>query len=193
MMGRSLALLILLLSVIAAPCQGATTGAQRPDPELLAQLRKAIRDPHGFRDRFAAEVWLLDMSGRLRNKVPDPTERLTILKAVHYEATRAGLYPELVLALIQVESNFDRYAISNAGALGLMQVMPFWLKEIGRPNDSLFDIQTNLRLGCTILAYYLKREHGDLRAALARYNGSAGQRQYPDRVLYLLSQRWYMQ
>jgi soluble lytic murein transglycosylase-like protein len=184
----------LLLPFAAVALAGvAARAAPPPDPELLALLRKAIRDPRGFRDRFDAEVWLLDMSNRLRDRVPDPEQRLTILKAVHYEADRAGLFPGLVLALIQVESDFNPYAISDTGALGLMQVMPFWLKDIGRPDDSLFDIRTNLRLGCTILAYYRKKEHGDLRRALARYNGSAGKHWYPDRVLNLLSRRWYRQ
>ncbi len=185
----------LLLPFAAAALAGTAAQAtpSPPDPELLALLRKAIRDPRGFRDRFDAEVWLLDMSNRLRERVPNPEQRLTILKAVHYEAIRAGLFPGLVLALIQVESDFNPYAISDTGALGLMQVMPFWLKDIGRPDDSLFDIRTNLRLGCTILAYYRKKEHGNLRRALARYNGSAGKRWYPDRVLNLLSRRWYRQ
>ncbi len=186
--------LMLPVAAVLAPRAGRAAAPQQPpDPELLALLRKAIRDPRGFRDRFAAEVWLMDMSRRLRNRVPDPKLRIEILEAAHYEARRAGLFPGLVLAVIQVESNFDRYAISRAGALGLMQVMPFWLKEIGRPDANLFDIQTNLRLGCTILAYYLRRSHGNLRRALARYNGSAGRRGYSDRVLEQLSARWYRQ
>jgi len=118
-------------------------------------------------------------------------ERLQILKIAHGEAMRARLDPELVLAVIDVESNFDRFAVSYAGARGLMQVMPFWLKEIGRPQDNLFHITTNLRMGCTILRYYLDMEHGDLRHALERYNGSRGQRHYPDRVLDRLSRKWY--
>ena len=97
----------------------------------------------------------------------------------------------LVLALINVESNFDRFAISYAGARGLMQIMPFWLDEIGRPDDNLFHIKTNLRFGCTILRHYLDRERGDLTKALARYNGSVGRRVYPDKVMNRLSGRWY--
>jgi soluble lytic murein transglycosylase-like protein len=92
-----------------------------------------------------------------------------------------------------VESNFDRFAISSAGARGLMQVMPFWLDEIGRPDDDLFDIETNLRFGCTILRHYLDRERGDRVRALARYNGSLGQTWYPQRVFTALSQRWFQQ
>jgi soluble lytic murein transglycosylase-like protein len=107
------------------------------------------------------------------------------------EASRAKLPPELVLAVIQVESNFDRFAISEAGARGLMQVMPFWLKELGRPDDNLFDAQTNLRFGCTILRYYLDREKGNRVRALARYNGSIGSFRYPNLVFAALRDKWY--
>jgi soluble lytic murein transglycosylase-like protein len=112
---------------------------------------------------------------------------------VHYEAKRVHLSPELVLAVIEVESNFNPFAISSAGARGLMQVMPFWLKQIGRPGDSLFRVHTNLRLGCTILRYYLDKEKGNLFHALARYNGSRGQRTYPALVDRAWKTRWYYQ
>jgi soluble lytic murein transglycosylase-like protein len=125
--------------------------------------------------------------------VKDPKERLAILKTVHYEARRAELDPELVLAVIDVESRYDRFAISSAGARGLMQVMPFWLDEIGHPEDNLFVINTNIRLGCTILKYYLDMEKGNLARALARYNGSLGQYWYPKLVFNALSNRWYKQ
>jgi len=160
---------------------------------MRAVLIGAIQSSDSFEDRFDAEVWLTDMSQRLSRKVSDPEERLLILKTVHYEASRADLPPEMVLALIQVESNFDRFAISYAGARGLMQVMPFWLDEIGRPSDDLFDIHTNLRMGCTILRHYLEREKGDRTRALARYNGSVGKVWYPQRVYKALSKRWYRQ
>jgi len=160
---------------------------------MRAVLIDAIQSADSFDDRFDAEVWLTDMSQRLSHKVSDPEERLLILRTVHYEASRADLPPEMVLALIQVESNFDRFAISYAGARGLMQVMPFWLDEIGRPNDDLFDIHTNLRMGCTILRHYLEREKGDRTRALARYNGSVGKVWYPQRVYKALSKRWYQQ
>ena len=156
-------------------------------------LLQAVASTDSFRDRFHAEVWLMDMSARLARRVRDPEERLTILKAVHYEATRADLPPELVLAVIDVESNFDRFAISSANALGLMQVMPFWVDEIGRPEDNLFEVPTNLRYGCTILRYYYDMEDGDLFQALARYNGSTGKRWYPERVLGRLSRKWFQQ
>ena len=131
------------------------------------------------------------MSGRLERQVNNAEERIEILKRVHFEATRVDVAPELVLAVIDVESNFDRYAISVAGARGLMQIMPFWLDEIGRPKDNLIHIDTNLRFGCTILKYYLDLEKGDLKRALGRYNGSLGGRQYPNKVLDKLRKKWY--
>ena len=162
-----------------------------PDPELREILRAAASDSDSFPDRFEAEVWLTDMSGRLARHVSDPRERIKILTRVHYEASRVELPPELILAVIEVESNFDRYAISVAGAIGLMQIMPFWLDEIGRPNDNLLHIDTNLRYGCTILRFYYDKEKGDLRRALGRYNGSLGKRKYPNKVIDKLSKKWF--
>lgn len=167
--------------------------AQEPlDPELRAQLQRAVESSKSFVDRFEAEVWLSDMDQRLARHRPKLTgdERLELLKLVHHEATRAAISPELVLAVIDIESRFDRFAISSVGAQGLMQVMPFWLKEIGHPEDNLFDLHTNLRMGCTILKYYLDRSKGDVRRALNRYNGTR-QRKYSDKVLQVLSARWY--
>ncbi len=183
-------LLALTLSTIA-PSYAATQ--ERPDDQLRQMLISAIESSDSFQDRFDAEVWLTDMSSRLRNTVHDPEERLLILKATHYEAIRAGIPPELVLAVIHVESAFEHFAVSSAGARGLMQVMPFWLNEIGRPDDDLFDIQTNLRFGCTILKHYLDRESGDQTKALARYNGSVGKAKYPQKVFNALTTRWYRQ
>jgi len=163
------------------------------DEQLKNLLIEAIEDTSGFEDRFDAEVWLLDMSTRMAKQVPDPEERMEILKHVHREASRVKLQPELVLSVIQVESNFDPYAISWVGARGLMQIMPFWLKEIGHPNDNLFDIKTNLRFGCTILSYYLNIEKGNLFRALGRYNGSLGKSRYPKKVFRALNKKWYEQ
>jgi len=163
---------------------------QAPDSALRALLMQAITKQDSFKDRFDAEVWLVDMSKRLAPLVPDPEKRVKLLKQIHYEAIRARLRPELVLAVIEVESRFDRFAISRAGAMGLMQVMPFWLKEIGRPNDNLFDVHTNLRLGCTILRYYMDKEKNDLTAALARYNGSLYSYKYTNRIFRVLDKRW---
>ena len=164
---------------------------ERPDADLRGVLEKAIGEADSFQDRFEAEVWLMDMSTRLKSRVPDDHERLELLKNIHYEATRADLAPELVLAVINTESNFDRWAISRVGARGLMQIMPFWLKEIPQAGDNLFDIRTNLRFGCTILKHYLKREKGDFQRALARYNGSLGKEWYPNRVFDTLRKRWF--
>ncbi len=166
-------------------------GAPSPSPELRDALRSAASDTATFTDRFHAEVWLTDMSQRLERQVKDPEERIKILKLVHMEATRAELSPELILSLIETESNFDRYAVSVAGAIGLMQIMPFWLDEIGRPDDNLLHIDTNLRYGCTILKFYLDKENGDLRRALGRYNGSLGKRKYPNKVIDKLSRKWF--
>jgi soluble lytic murein transglycosylase-like protein len=178
--------------LLAQPVHG-QPGVKEIPPELRQAVQRAIQSSDSFVDRFDAEVWLLDMSTRLARRVPDPEERVYILKAVHYEATRSGLVPELVLAVIDIESRFDRFAISRVGARGLMQVMPFWLKELKQPEANLFDITTNLRIGCTILKYYLDKEDGELRPALARYNGSLGKRKYPDMVFTALSEKWFKQ
>jgi len=187
---KKLPQLVVLTALFALlPASGAAQG--HPDPELRKVLLAAVSEADSFPDRFEAEVWLTDMSARLARIVDDPEERIAILTRVHYEASRAELPPELVLAVIEVESNFDRYAVSVAGALGLMQIMPFWLDEIGRPDDNLLHIDTNLRYGCTILRYYLDKEKGDLRRALGRYNGSLGKRKYPNLVVDKLTRRWF--
>jgi soluble lytic murein transglycosylase-like protein len=183
----------LALSLAVAMLLHATAvhAEQTPDPELREVLRAAASDSSSFVDRFDAEVWLTDMSRRLERHIENPEERIRLLTQVHLEASRAELPPELVLAVIEVESNFDRYAVSVAGALGLMQIMPFWLDEIGRPNDNLLHVDTNLRYGCTILRFYLDKEQGDLRRALGRYNGSLGKRKYPNKVIDKLSRKWF--
>jgi len=164
-----------------------------PDQNLRKLLIEAVNNSDSFEDRFDAEVWLTDMSRRMAPKVKDASARLDLLRLIHYEASRAELPPELVLAVIEVESDFDRWAISASGAQGLMQVMPFWLKEIGRPDDNLHQPQTNLRLGCTILRYYLDLENGDLTRGLARYNGSQGKVIYSNKVIDALRFRWFRQ
>lgn len=168
--------------------------AQIDDPELLELrnfLQATIAEADSFNDRFDAEVWLMDMSGRLSPFIEDPKQRLKLLKMVHREARLAELKPDLVLALIEVESRFDRFAVSRAGAQGLMQVMPFWKREIGRPDDNLTDIQTNLRYGCRILQFYIQKAGGNWTEALARYNGSYGKLWYPERVMDAWKRRWY--
>jgi len=179
----------LLAPVLPLTSYGA---AEEPDPELRALLIEAVHSTESFNDRFDAEVWLTDMSARLARQVPDTEERLRILRTVHLQAKGAGIAPELVLAVIDVESNFDRFAISSASALGLMQIMPFWVKEVGYSDmNLLFDIEFNVLLGCRILKYYLDMEKGDLVQALARYNGSTGRRWYADRVIDRLRLKWF--
>jgi soluble lytic murein transglycosylase-like protein len=185
---RTLTLQLFVFSLLISPVSASQQ--QSPSPELRNLLKRAITDSESFQDKFDAEVWLVDMSNRLKPFVKDDEKRITLLKQVHYEASRAKLRPELVLAVIEVESRFDKFAISHSGALGLMQVMPFWLKEIGRPNDNLFDMKTNLRMGCTILRHYLDKENGDLTHALARYNGSLYSYRYTTKVFRALDKRW---
>lgn len=186
---RARVLLCLMLSAGVPMAQAGPTG--EPEPELRALLKRAVADADSFEHRFDAEVWLVDMSGRLKRFIKNDAERLHFLRVLHREAQRARIPPELALAVIEVESRFDRYAISSAGAQGYMQIMPFWLKEIAGPEENLFHTQTNLRMGCTILRYYLDRERGNLVGALARYNGSYGKPTYPNLVLRALNRRWH--
>jgi soluble lytic murein transglycosylase-like protein len=181
------------LLLVTTMCYAGVAGAQkliRPDPELITMVKQAEADATGFDDKYAAQVWLTSMSPRMADWVPDAAERLRLLKLIHAEASRAQVPPQLVLALIEVESRFDAYAVSHSGAVGLMQIMPFWLDLIGRADDSLVHAQTNLRMGCTILHYYLVKSHGDIREALQRYNGATIGIDYSDRVLMALSKTW---
>lgn len=160
------------------------------DQALVELLRNAAADASSFEDHYDAQVWLVSKDQHLAKIIKDPAERLALLKLIHAEATRAGLLPEVVLALIEVESRFDSYAVSRAGAQGMMQIMPFWKNEIGRPDDNLINTKTNLRYGCTILKYYLDMEKGHLPDALARYNGSYGKYWYSERVMDAWEARW---
>ena len=175
-------------------------GTQLYEP-LAADVRSALRSAiaerkpprHAFNNPLQAADWLSAMSQRLERRLPDIATRLDFLRSLHYEASRAGLDPQLVLSLIEVESGFQRYAVSSAGARGLMQVMPFWADLIGDGNVRLlFDIRTNLRFGCVILRHYLDLERGDLFRALGRYNGSLGKPDYPDLVLATLRTKWQL-
>lgn len=181
-------LLALLLPGVALA--GNHAPITQPDPDLVYLVQQATQDSQDFQDDYDRQVWLTSMSGRMVDYVPDLKERASLLTLIHKEATRAKLPPQLVLSVIQVESKFDAYAVSKSGAVGLMQIMPFWLKLIGHPDDSLVHAQTNLRMGCTILKYYITKTHGDLRAALQRYNGATVGIDYSDQVLKALSQRW---
>lgn len=178
-----------LLLAFGLPAHAGPTG--EIEPELRVLLETAIAEADSFEHRFDAEVWLTDMSGRLERFIKDDVERLHFLRILHREAQRARIPPEIALAVIEVESRFDRFALSSAGAQGYMQIMPFWLKEIAGPDENLFHVQTNLRMGCTILRFYLDKERGNLVGALARYNGSYGKTWYPDRVMRALNQRWH--
>lgn len=181
------AVVVLLLAgaANAGPAPPASTA-------LRAAVRTALTAPDaGFQDRYARSVWMQTMEARLAPIVKNPARRRRLLLLVHVEATRAGVPPALVLAMINVESNFDRWAVSATGAQGLMQIMPFWLKIAGKPGDNLFDPRTNVRIGCTVLAYYLRQSHGDIAEALQRYYGKHYGNGYAQRVLTLLSNRWY--
>lgn len=183
--------LAIVLTCASVNTMAQTQAAGQETAELRKFLLDTINDADSFKDRFDAEVWLVDMSGRLERFIADPKYRLDLLRAIHREAKRADLKPDLVLALIEVESRFDQFAISRVGAQGLMQVMPFWKNEIGRSEDNLTDINTNLRYGCRILQFYMKKEQGNWMNALARYNGSYGQYWYPERVMDAWKKRWY--
>ncbi len=181
-MKRALCLLLFLPALALA-------GAQKEEAlsaSVQTAMQRSINDSAEPRLIFArpedGQVWLAEMSRRLQRRIPDELVRRRLLTAIHYEATRAGLDPQLVMGLIHVESGFNRYAISSVGARGLMQVMPFWLRLIGARDQNLFDIHTNLRFGCTILRHYLDIEKGDLFRALGRYNGSLGKAEYPNMV-----------
>lgn len=185
-----------LIAAWALSLAGAAVAAptRAPEAELRPLLKQAIESATSFDDPALAEVWLTDMSTRIARyapkAMPDPETRLRFLRLLHAEATRAGVSPELALATIDVESRFERFAVSSVGALGYMQIMPFWIEEIGKPGDNLFHTPTNLRMGCTILKFYLDKENGSYVRALARYNGSIGKPDYPYLVLDRLTRRW---
>ncbi len=194
---QALGTALLLLAIGLATPGPALAGAQvyeELSASVRAALSKTVADSAAPRIIMAnpaqAEAWLKAMSERLERFMPDPAERRDFLVTVHYEATRAGLDPQLVLGLIQVESGFRKYAVSSASARGYMQVMPFWVKLIGTPEHNLFHLRTNLRYGCTILRHYLDMENGNLFRALGRYNGSLGQPDYPNLVLGAWKTRW---
>jgi soluble lytic murein transglycosylase-like protein len=185
--------LIGLALFCAAP---AFAGAQLYEPlsaSVQATMSKAISDQAvetRLTDTPTAKAWLAEMSRRLAKHLPDPEYRDDLLATIYYEAKRAGLDPEMVMGLIEVESGFHKYAVSSAGARGFMQVMPFWVQQIGTAEQDLFHLRTNLRYGCTILRHYLDIEQGDLFRALGRYNGSLGQAQYPNMVLAAWKNHW---
>jgi soluble lytic murein transglycosylase-like protein len=177
---------------------------RQQDPGLREVIADAIRSPRCFANKYDDVVWFALMKPRVetRLRAQPPDLRLgadvdkaaeRILRAVQCESSKHVMLrdrPQLVLAVIDVESAFDPFAVSYAGAVGLMQVMPFWPTELGLSRKDLIDVELNIRMGTSILAYYLERERGDYRRALGRYNGSVGRRDYPDLVLGRLSSRW---
>lgn len=172
-------------------------GNQREEPlsnSVKALMQKSISDLASpqliFASQEEGQAWMTEMSQRLQKRMPNQAYREDFLRSVHYEATRAGLDPQLVMGLIQVESGFKKYAVSSVGARGYMQVMPFWVKSIGNPEHNLFHLRLNLRYGCTILRHYLDIERGDLYRALGRYNGSLGKPQYPNLVVGAWKNHW---
>jgi soluble lytic murein transglycosylase-like protein len=175
----------------------ASAGAQAEEklaPSVVAGLSKAIADapiPINFANGSDLQPWLREMSQRVAFKLPDERERRDLLSTVYYEASRAGLDPQVMLGVMYHESGFKKYAISTAGARGYMQVMPFWLKLIGQPEQNLFHLRTNLRYGAVILRYYLDAENGDYYRALGRYNGSLGRPEYPNAVMAAVNRHFH--
>lgn len=189
-----------LACLLAAASLSAWAGPQQYEPmsaSVRASLHAAVSDAAPptllIADPVERDNWLAEMSRRLEKRIPDPRYRDELLISIHYEATRAGLDPQMVLGLIQVESGFRKYAVSSAGARGYMQVMPFWVNTIGESEDNLFHLRKNLRYGCTILRHYLDIEKGDLFRALGRYNGSLGRAEYPNMVRAAWEKHWTYQ
>ena len=194
---RKAAGLLVLVGWVLASTSPAFAGNQHYEPlaaSVQAALQAAVSDRASPDPEFPSIMekidWLTEMSRRLEKRMPDRSARIEFLKTVYYEAKRAGLDPQLVLGLIQVESGFKKYAVSQAGARGYMQVMPFWIKLIGQKDNNLFHLRINLRYGCTILRHYLDIEKGDLYRALGRYNGSLGQAEYPNQVRTAWEKQW---
>lgn len=192
---------VALISLLAMPCAFTSpisfAGSQIEEPlsnSVKALMQRSISDKASPRLTFdtpqEGQAWLAEMSQRLQKRIPDTAYREDFLRTVQYEATRAGLDPQMVLGLIQVESGFKKYAVSSVGARGFMQVMPFWVRSIGAKEHNLFHLKLNLRYGCTILRHYIDIEHGDLYRALGRYNGSLGQPQYPNLVHGAWRKNW---
>lgn len=180
------------LLCLSALC-GAVHADGQLDPELKGVVQRAIVTAECFPDKYESAVWYTLMEPKLRRIVKDRDERLHILKTAFCEAQRPGelrLPPGLVMSLMEIESRFDRWAVSSAGAVGLMQVMPFWPEQLGMKRWQLTHVEPNLRMGCAILRFYLAKERNDVRKALARYNGSVGRREYPDKVIGRWTRYW---
>jgi soluble lytic murein transglycosylase-like protein len=188
-MTRAIPCILCLVTLAALPL-GSARADRQMDPELRGVIAEVITPTECFEDKYDRAVWFASMEPRLARYVTDTNERAQILHDVHCEAKRVDIPPELVLAVMDVESRFNRFAVSSAGAVGLMQVMPFWPRELGMGNEQLVRITDNVRMGTTILGYYLRKERGNYQRALQRYNGSLGRPTYSDMVIDRLASRW---
>lgn len=186
---HSLKLLCIAVPISMALGTANSARANGVDPDLIQALKQATHDIQEGRTDLDSLTWLASMSEKLERRIPDPYYRIRLLKAVATESQRAGLDPQLVLSVIDIESNFNRHAISHAGAQGLMQVMPFWKEVYGDVSDDLYNPLVSLRYGCTILRHYMDKYPNATRA-LAAYNGSLGRDIYPNKVFKRLASRW---
>ena len=159
------------------------------DPNLIQALKQSTHDPRDKTTDLDSLMWLSKMSENLVKRIPNAFYRIRLLETVYHESQKVGLDPQLVLAVIDIESNFNRYAKSRVGAQGLMQVMPFWKNEYGTPDDDLFNPNVNIRYGCAILRHYMDKYDNPVDA-LAAYNGSLGKKKYPNKVYARLASSW---
>jgi soluble lytic murein transglycosylase-like protein len=186
--------LLITALLLALPAQAGNQREEAMSANVRSSMQRGLADTAvtrtAFRQAADETAWLKDMSSRLAKRMPDEAERLEFLTTLHWEASRAGVDPQLMLGLIQVESGFRKYAVSPVGARGYTQVMPFWVKAIGNPDHNLFQLRTNLRYGALILRHYIDIERGDLFRALGRYNGSLGRPEYPNLVVGAWKRHW---
>lgn len=186
-----------LILLLVGSSDLALAGGQKEEAlsaNARASLQKSMADTASTKTAFQnpaeEKAWLAEMSQRLAKRIPNESERRDFLTTLHWEASRAGVDPQLMLGLIQVESGFRKYAVSRVGARGYTQVMPFWVRTIGTPHHNLFQLRTNLRYGALILRHYIDIERGDLYRALGRYNGSLGRPEYPTLVVGAWKKHW---
>lgn len=186
--------LLLTALILALPAQAGGQLEEAMSANVRSSLQRALADTAvtrtAFRNTVDEAAWLKEMSRRLAKRMPDESERMEFLTTLHWEASRAGVDPQLMLGLIQVESGFRKYAVSPVGARGYTQVMPFWVRAIGNADHNLFQLRTNLRYGALILRHYIDIERGDLYRALGRYNGSLGRPEYPTLVVGAWKRHW---
>ena len=186
--------LLLAALFLTHPAQAGGQREEAMSANVRSSLQRGLADTAvtrtAFRQITDEAAWLKEMSRRLAKRMPDESERMEFLTTLHWEASRAGVDPQLMLGLIQVESGFRKYAVSPVGARGYTQVMPFWVKAIGNPDHNLFQLRTNLRYGALILRHYIDIERGDLYRALGRFNGSLGRPEYPTLVVGAWKRHW---